>query len=250
MSDEQTTAEFQGRVAVVTGAGSGIGRTIADQCAGRGATVVAVDRDPGVVARPPAAAARAIVCDVGDGERVATTVGAILDEFGRVDVLVNAAGVLETGSVIDTTEAAWDAVFATNVRGAWLVTRAVLPSMLGRGIGAIVNVASGVGLRPLPGLAAYAASKAALISLTRSTAVEYGAAGIRANCVCPGPIATPMHARNPSRQGPRGRLSPDYPLGRLGTTAEVADAVLFLASDAASFITGATIAVDAGRTLH
>jgi 2-keto-3-deoxy-L-fuconate dehydrogenase len=240
------------KVAVVTGAASGVGRAVAELFARHGARVVPVDRDGAVSARPPAGAALPIVCDIADPSAVDALARRVVQEFGRYEVLVNAAGVVVAGPAGETAEADWDRVFAVNAKGTWLMCRAALRPMVAQRAGVIINTASGAALRPLPRLAAYAASKAAIVSLTRSIALEYGEHGVRASCICPGMIDTPMRwaaldARAAAGDDPSAALAP-YAIRRLGRAEEVAEAALFLAC--AEYITGATLAVDAGRTLH
>ncbi|MHB8619302.1 MAG: SDR family NAD(P)-dependent oxidoreductase [Chloroflexota bacterium] len=242
-----------GSVAVVTGAASGIGRATAGLFSDEGARVVAVDIDPGVASALPGAAL-GIRCDVSDVRQVEQMTQRVLAEFARYDVLINCAGRVVRGGVADCDEASWDAVFAVNAKGVWATCGLALPHMVAQGAGVIVNISSGSGLRPLPGFAAYSASKAAVISLTRSIALEYGDRGIRANCICPGMVDTPMNqaavALRRSEGEDEATLLAPYAIKRIGRPEEVASAALFLASADSSFVTGATLAVDAGRTLH
>jgi NAD(P)-dependent dehydrogenase (short-subunit alcohol dehydrogenase family) len=242
---------LSGRVAVVTGAASGIGRAVAERLTSEGAAVVAVD----LARDEPPGASLAVVCDVADAAQVDALARRVLGELGRWDVLVNAAGIVVHGAAGECSEDDWDRVFAVNARGTWLLCRASLPPMVAQGAGAIVNISSGIGLRPVAGLTAYAASKAAVISLTRSIAIEYGRQGVRANCICPGRIDTPMHRLDVQRRGLAGgeeeaRMLASYAITRVGRPEEVAATAVFLAGEDGAYITGATLAVDGGRTLH
>ena len=178
-------------VAVVTGAASGIGLRTCELFLDEAMTVVGVDQRN----VPAELAGRhrflEMTADVSDAGEVASASERVRELLGRCDVLVNCAGVLINGTVTETTEDEWDRTMAVNLRGAWLASRALIPLIASSGGGAIVSVAAGAGLRPLPGLAAYAASKAALISLARSIAIEYETVGIRSNCVCPGQPTLP-----------------------------------------------------------
>lgn len=252
---EQTgVMRLRGQVAVVTGAHSGIGRATAELFADEGAVVVAVDRDANVGVEPPRGASEGIVCDVADPGQVDELRDRVRDVHGRWDALVNSAGTAVSGRAADLSEATWRQAFEVNLHGTWLMCRAGIVVMLEHGQGSIVNIGSGAGLRPIVGLAAYSASKAAVVSLTRSIAIEYGDDGIRANCICPGVVDTPMN-----RDSVAERLGADvdldtlltpYALKRLGQPDEIAAAALFLASSESALVTGATLAVDAGRTLH
>ena len=246
---------LEGRVAVITGAASGIGRAEVGLFAEEGALVVAVDIDPSVASDLPRGAALGVICDVASAAEVATAVERALTEFGRLDVLVNNAAVVVWGRVGDCSEADWDIAMKVNAKGTWLMCRQVLPAMVDQKQGVIINTASGVGLRPTEGLAAYSASKAAIICLTRSIAMEYGAHGIRANTICPGVIDTPMNDRvamwRSDFLGQQAQsLLQNYPLRRMGGPQEIAEVAVFLASERASFLTGAAVPVDGGRTLH
>lgn len=247
-------ASMAGGVALVTGAASGIGRATAEAFAREGARVVVSD----VAAGAGEAVAAAIrerggqavfaACDVSRPEQVEALVARTVEAFGRIDLAFNNAGVEgETAPTAECTEANWDRVIGINLKGVWLCMREEIPRMLAQGGGAIVNCSSVAGLVGFTGIAAYAASKHGLIGLTRTAALEYAARGIRVNAVCPGVIRTPMVERftggDPEAEA---RLVASEPIGRMGTPEEVAAAVLWLCSDAASFVTGHALAVDGG----
>jgi NAD(P)-dependent dehydrogenase (short-subunit alcohol dehydrogenase family) len=235
-----TDAAFADRVAVVTGGASGIGAAVVALLTAAGATVEVADLD----AESPT--------DVTDSQAVGAFASDVLGRHGRCDVLVNCAGALAAGTALEVTERDWDKAFDTNVRAPWLMSRAFLASMPSGSV--IVNVASGAGLRAIPNMAAYVASKTALVGLTRAMALDHADAGIRVNCVCPGVIDTPMNDQAQRDRPAEVRESVagfnGYLVKRYGTADEVADAVLYLASPRAAYITGATLAVDGGRTMH
>lgn len=243
---------FDGDVAVVTGAGSGIGAAVARAFAAEGATVVLVDhdRDSAFAIRGQIAGsggkAEVAVVDVSDGARVKEILLPLLDGLGRVDVLVNNASAAGGDGLVDLPESEWDRDVDVTLKGSYLCTQAVLPSMIARGNGAIVNVASVNGLLHL-GQEAYGAAKAGLMQLTKSVAVRYGPHGIRANAVAPGTVRTPAWSER-VRRDPAifDRLARWYPLRRVGEPEDVTGAVLFLASDEARWITGVTLPVDGG----
>jgi NAD(P)-dependent dehydrogenase (short-subunit alcohol dehydrogenase family) len=238
-----------GAVAVVTGASSGIGHRTCELLLDEGATVFGVDRDdpsPALSGYPRFAGVRA---DVSSAGAVAAAAERVRDEAGRCDVLVNSAGILVNGTATETTEETWDLVMSVNLRGAWLVCRAFIPLMAASGGGAIVSVASGTGLRPLPGLAAYSASKAGLVSLSRSVALDYAQAGIRSCCVCPGPTETPMFSNDERNAAVLEASGGVWPVP-LAQPEEIARAILFLSSPANPRLTGIALAIDSGRTLH
>ena len=245
---------IDGRHALVTGASSGIGRATVLRLAAAGCLVAALGRDErtlaAVVSEAGPGRCRAFAGELAEVASVRATVQAALAWLDGVDIVVNNAGVGFRADVLDTTEEQWDLTFAVNARAPFLVCQETLPSMLERGGGAIVNVSSVGGLIGIPARAAYGASKAALISLTRSLAVDYAGRGVRANCVAPGTTETPWVDRiitgADDPQSLRRQMASRQIVGRLGTADEIADAILFLASDRAGFFHGSTVVVDGG----
>ncbi len=247
-------APFAGRVALVTGAGSGIGRATAALFAARGGAVVAADLDE-AAARETAAAVRAaggraegVRCDVTSADEVTDAVEQARRRFGRLDIVVHCAGILRIAPLEETAEKEWAEVLSVNLTGAFLVTRAALRALRAQGGGAIVHIASRAALRAKEGHGAYSAAKAGILQLTQMAALEGAPHGIRVNCVCPGFIDTPM-TRGGYDAGAVESWSRVCPLGRAGTPEDVARAMLFLASDEAAFITGVALPVDGGRTI-
>ncbi len=237
------------RVAVVTGAARGIGLGISEQFLSKGYRVVLLDIDEGTL---QATAERlgdrevmAIVSDVSQPHMVQDAVSRVVDRFSRIDALVNNAGIAVFKPILETTAEEWSAVLATNLTGPFLCTQACAPVMLRNGGGSVVNIASISGLRASTLRVAYGTSKAALIHLTQQQAVELGVRGIRVNCVAPGPVDTAM-AKLVHTADIRTSYRDAIPLGRYGTVEEIAEAVVFLCSDAASYINGQILAVDGG----
>jgi NAD(P)-dependent dehydrogenase (short-subunit alcohol dehydrogenase family) len=253
--------EFSGKVALITGAGNGIGRATALGFASRGAKVVVVDRDQAAgeasagIIRQQGGDACFIAADVTKSADVQAYVKAALDAYGTIDCFHNNAGI--EGNVAPTAEydeEMFDRVIAVNVKGVFLGLRYVLPVMIKQGGGAVVNTASVAGLVASPGMPAYVASKHAVIGLTKTAAGEVARSGVRVNAVCPGPIDTRMihsleamlNLNDPASIGER--YQSNIPIGRYGTAEEVANVVQFLCSDLAGNVTGAHYVVDGGRS--
>ena len=239
---------------VVTGAGSGIGRAMAMAFSAEGATVVAADKDGASAAETAMGLehATAMLVDVTQAPSVKGLIDDTHARHGRIDILCNNAGIGSSKTVVDCEPDEWDRLFAVNVRGVYLGCKYAIPLMIAQGGGVIVNTASVAGLIGLPNRAAYCASKGGVVTLTKQVAVDYVAQGIRCNCICPGTVDTPWvgrllrEAKDP--EALRAELVARQPMGRLGTAEEVASVVAFLASDAASYVTGQIIAVDGGLT--
>ena len=248
---------LKGQVALVTGAGGGIGRAIAGLFAAEGAVVALADRDlPAAEAaasqiRAREGAAAAFRLDVLLETQVRSVVAEVLLRFQRIDILVNCAGVLKTVPFLELTCEEWDRQLGTNVRGAFLVSQAAARHMAGRRSGRIINIASDSGVVAFPGEAAYGASKAALIALTRAIALELGPYGIRCNAVCPGAIRTPMLLGDEQAGADVEKaLASRTPLGRIGEPEEVARVALFLASAQSEFVTGEHLLATGGYTMR
>ena len=254
------TDRLAGKVAVVTGAGSGIGRAAAALFAAEGAAVALVD-----LAAPAAkeavadisgagGRAMAVGADVSEPEQVDTAFTHILNEFGRVDVLYNNAGVNSSGSVVDATEDDWDHCFAVNAKGTFLCSRVAARSMVQTGGGSIVNQGSVAAVVGVANFASYCASKGAVVALTRSMSVDLAPRGIRVNVICPGTVYTPLmepmlRARGDGDlEAGLALTTAKYPIGRLGTPDEIAAVALFLACDDSSFLTGSVVTADGGMT--
>ena len=243
------TARFDGRICLVTGGGRGIGRAVALGLAAEGAAVAVAARtlwQCEEVATAIGERALAVELDVADGASVERAVAEVAERLGRITVLVNAAGISPVRQRAELHDVdAWARMVDTNLTGTYLVTRAAAPSLLDGG-GAVVNVASVTGLRGTPRLAGYAASKAGVVNLTRTLAREWADRGVRVNAVCPGYAETEMTAAMLAAPHLRAQVLDATPLGRLATLEEIVAPVLFLASDEASYVTGATLVVDGG----
>jgi 3-oxoacyl-[acyl-carrier protein] reductase len=246
------TGSLADRVVLVTGSSRGIGAEVAAKAAEEGA-VVAVhyhrSRDDAerTLARVREAGAEGdcFAADIADGSQAERLVAQVIDRFGRIDGLVNNAGQTQVGPFLDITPDEWESVIRTDLTAAFHTSRAALPSMVERGSGSIVNIASRLGQMGITETAAYSAAKAGLIGLTRSLAREFGPTGVRINAVAPGMTVTEMTADLLDSETGRARLR-DMPLGRYGRADEVADAVIFLLSDRASLFTGQTLNPNAG----
>jgi meso-butanediol dehydrogenase / (S,S)-butanediol dehydrogenase / diacetyl reductase len=242
--------DFSGQVVVVTGGGSGMGAACVAEFASRGAHVVVVDRnaDPEAIAAAGHAAVVA-VGDVSDSAFCDAVIANCVEQFGRVDVVVNAAGVIVRASGVETSDEAWHRIMSVNVSGTFFMCRAALRVMKAAGGGAIVNFGSIWGDLGSAGVAAYCASKGAVHNLTRALAMDHAADGIRVNAVCPGEVRTPMlqsERSEPVTAELLVRIASSVPMGRLAEPIEIARVVVFLASDHASYMTGSMVNVDAG----
>ncbi|MBL8229650.1 MAG: SDR family oxidoreductase [Bryobacterales bacterium] len=246
---------LKGKNAIVTGAGTGIGRATVLRFAAEGANVVAGVYQPHETEQFRDPAVAAMVCDVTKEASARELVQTAVGRFGGLDILVNNAGIVVMANAEETTDEDWDRVLDVNLRGLYYCSKHSVPEMFRRGGGAIVNVSSINGIRGNHRLFAYSASKGGVVAATMSLALDYAAQNIRVNCVCPATIAdTPMvaqtftEAANPELH--HEYLLAKHPLGRLGRSDEVANAILFLASEESSFITGVALPVDGGRSIR
>jgi NAD(P)-dependent dehydrogenase (short-subunit alcohol dehydrogenase family) len=241
-----TQERFRDRRALVTGAGSGIGEAVARGLHAEGAEVVLTDvagERVEALADELGAGASGMALDVRDEDAVTAATA------GGFDVLANVAGIGSTTNALETSLEVWENVFAVNSRGTFLCCKHAIPGMVERGGGAIVNMASVAGLVGLKNRAAYCASKGAVVALTRALAIDHVGEGIRVNAVCPGTVDSPWVRRLVDDIGESlDALRARQPMGRLGSTDEIAQAVLYLASDAAAFVTGSTLVIDGGLT--
>lgn len=242
------------RVAVITGAGSGIGRAVARRYCEEGGRVTLFGRTASKLeslAGELGEDRSIVVCgrheDPGDARR---TIEATRDRWGRIDLLFNNAGTYHPDGIASTTDEAWDEAMASNLTGPFMMTREALPLLRENGGGVIINNASTLGLRPVPGSAAYCVAKAGLVMLSKACALEEAGNGVRALAICPGVVDTPIHRNRDDRSGDFLEAAGGmHPLGRVGTTDEVASLVLFLASDDSSWTTGSVITIDGGISL-
>jgi 3-oxoacyl-[acyl-carrier protein] reductase len=245
--------QLENQIAVVTGAGRGIGRAIALKLAAQGADIAAVDlktdfaQETVEEVRKLGRRAWAIAANVSEGASVEAAVEQILKETGRVDILVNNAGITKDGLLMRMSEADWDAVLDINLKGAFLFTRELSRSLLKQRSGRIVNIASVIGLIGNAGQCNYAASKAGVIGLTKSCAREFASRGVTANAIAPGFIQTAMTDKLSQEQ--KDAITKQIPLASLGQPEDVAEAVLFFASPAARYVTGQVLAVDGGMVM-
>ena len=239
------------KVAIVTGGGSGIGRGIAVAFAREGARVVIAGRHQDkldIVAKEIGPACLAQAADVGDAKAIEKLIANTLRKFGGIHILVNNAGVLLPGTAESHSEDDWTQTFDINVRGVWLLSRAVLPHMRAAGGGSIVNIASVLSLVAARNRVAYSASKGAVLAMTRAMALDHAPEKIRANCICPGLVDTEMVARFSMDETARRQRIAMHPMGRFGHPEDIAQAAVFLASDESAWITGAAFPIDGGYT--
>jgi NAD(P)-dependent dehydrogenase (short-subunit alcohol dehydrogenase family) len=250
--------KLQDRVAVITGAGSGIGQAMARLFAREGARILAADLNAGAAQATADAitggggTCRPFTVDVSQPEQVQAMIAAALAAYGRIDILCNNAGIGSTTDVVACEPDEWDRVMTVNVKSVYLGCKYAVPPMLAQGSGVIINTASVAGMVGLVKRAAYSASKGAVIALTRQVAIEYVEQGLRVNCLCPGTVDSPWVGRlldqAEDAAAARAALVARQPMGRLGTPEEVAAAALYLASDDAAFITGTGLVIDGGLT--
>jgi NAD(P)-dependent dehydrogenase (short-subunit alcohol dehydrogenase family) len=248
--------DLAGKIALVTGAGSGIGAAITEALAAAGAQVVVTDRDERTADATRERIARTgrtatmLALDVADEAQCARCADAVLQRHGRLDVLVNNAGVGHVGTLMQTDGADLDRLMAVNVRGVFNVTKAFLPSMLARRAGTIINMASIGGVVGIRDRLAYCTTKFAVVGLTKSMALDHALDGIRVNCICPGRVETPWVAQRlaeyPDPDKARREMTATQAVGRMGRPEEVAAAAVYLASDEASFVTGTAFMIDGG----
>jgi NAD(P)-dependent dehydrogenase (short-subunit alcohol dehydrogenase family) len=245
---------LSGKVALITGGSSGIGRAIALKLSQAGAKIAILDikECEDLLDEIGRDKARFYKCDVTSADEVREVIRRVYEEFGRIDIVVNSAGVIVRKDAVETSEDEWDKVLNVNLKGPFLVSKYSIPYMIRGGGGSIVNVASGWGLKGGPRAVAYCASKGGLINMTRAMAIDHGKDGIRVNCVAPGDVDTPMLRSEAEQLGMKWedfvREASNRPLARIGKPEDIANAVLFLVSDMASWITGATLVVDGGGT--
>lgn len=245
--------DFTGKVAVITGAASGMGAATAREFSAAGGQVVIVDRNGELAAQVAAEinAGPPVVGSVGDSAFCQGAINTAVERYGRLDVLVNAAGIIVRADALNTSDEQWQRVLNVNVSGVFYMSRAAVAVMKQQGQGAIVNFGSIWGEVGSTGVVAYCASKGAVHQITRAMALDYVKDGIRINAVCPGEVNTPMlqsERSEPVTPELMARLAASVPMGRMAEPVEIARVVLFLASDAASYMTGAMVNVDAGFT--
>ena len=250
--------KLRDKAALISGGNSGIGRAIATLFAAEGAQVVIAARNEARGHETVETIAKSggqaifVYCDVRKAEDCQKAVGSAIELFGQLDVLVNNAGIIYRATVVNTTEEEWDDTMYTNVKSAYLMSKHAIPWMIKGGGGVIINIASYYGIVGGREAAAYCASKGAMVLLTKALALDHAAQNIRVNCVCPGSVDTPMLNQEMEELGGVEKLRPlfeaKHPLGRICSPEEVAQAVLFLASDDSAFVTGSSLVIDGGIT--
>lgn len=248
-----------GKVAIITGAAAGIGRASALLFAREGAKVAVVDMDEAGIQTLVEGVSRSggealpVRADVSKSDESQRLVQAVLERFGRVDILFNNVGIVPHGKIHTTSESEWDRTMTVNVKSMYLLCREVVPLFLRQGGGVILNTSSATALRSVPDRVAYSTSKGAVLALTRSMAVDYVRDHIRVNCLCPGTVDTPSFRQRmaafPDPEEALQQFVARQPMGRLGTAEEIAQAALYLVSDEAQFVTGAAFSIDGGMAI-
>jgi NAD(P)-dependent dehydrogenase (short-subunit alcohol dehydrogenase family) len=257
MPNNQNILRLDGKTAVVTGGASGIGYAAAEMLADFGARVMLLDihetngEKAAARIRESGGQARFYCCNVASGEDCKRTADAIAEEFGRIDILFNNAGVIRRKTVVDLEEQDWDLVMDVSLKGVYLLSKYVIPHMAAGGGGSIINTGSGWGLKGGDQAAAYCAAKAGVVNLTKAMAIDHGPQNIRVNCVCPGDTDTPLLRDEAKQLGKEESTflvssASGRPLERLGTPRDIAGSVLFLASEMSAWITGSVLVVDGG----
>ena len=251
-----TPQDLTGRVAIVTGAGRGLGRAMAEALVEAGAAVTVAARSEAeldsLVAEVESRGGRALACptDITDEDAVEAMVTATIETFGRVDVLVNNSGIIATRGLLEQSAAEWDGVIATNLRGTFLATRAAGRHFVEQGSGKVVNIASNFALQGVPQHAAYSASKAAVIAFTRSMAVEWARHGVQVNAIAPGYFATAMNEELRNDPEVYARVVRSIPVRRMGAPAELQPWLVLLSGPASDFMTGEVIVIDGGQSVR
>jgi NAD(P)-dependent dehydrogenase (short-subunit alcohol dehydrogenase family) len=255
MSSVLDRFRIDGKVALVTGGSRGLGRVIGEALASAGASVSVSARQPegarhaaDAIAKETGQKTLGIAADVSVAEQVEAMVGRVLDTFGRIDILVNNAGINIRGPIEQLGESDWDTVIDINLKGPWLCCRAVAGPMKRQKWGRVVNVSSMLGEISMPGRSPYASSKGGLTLLTKTLALEWARDGINVNALCPGPFATEINTPLLNDPAARAQMEANVPLARWGDPVELGPAAVFLASEASSFMTGATLFIDGGYT--
>lgn len=244
---------LSGKRALVTGGAAGIGLAAARLLAARGAEVAVIDRDHAALAAADGFAATACA-DVRDSLAIRAAIGGVVGRLGGLDILVNCAGVDLESPTAAMSDEEWERVLDINLTGTMRICRAAYPALAASGAAAIVNLSSGAGLSPLPERAAYCSAKAGLVMFSKSLAMEWAKDGIRVNAICPGAVDTALfrtsYEHHPEPEARLAQIRARYALGRIADPAELAEAIVWLASPAASYVTGVALAVDGGRTFH
>jgi len=255
-SEEKKQAGFEGKAALISGAASGIGLAITQRIAKEGADVAMVDIDEKAGKRAEkdiqefGVKSKFYLCDVSQSFDCRKTVSEVLEDFKKIDILVNNAGMILRKDIVESSEDEWDRVMNTNLKSVYLLSRSVVPNMVEHGGGCIINISSGWGLKGGPKAAAYCAAKGGMVNLTRAMAIDHGHQNIRVNCVCPGDIETGLLQKEADQLHINFKAfvkeAAKRPLPRIGSPDDVANAVLFLASEMSDWVTGSVLVVDGG----